>query len=125
MDAIGRDGEVHNVVQGYRMLAAPLDQLIADLTALQARAARQDVIKQPDLDEAPAAYRPAVSDYFEKMSRDYHPDESAPPAEAPAPAPAPTDSSTPASTPADSPTPAPAPAPTPADSPTPAPASTP
>ncbi len=63
-----------NVVHGYQALAEPLDKLILDLEQAAAHAQREDVVKQPNLDDAPAAYRSAVSDYFETMSRDYHPD---------------------------------------------------
>jgi hypothetical protein len=63
-----------NVVKAYQALAAPLDKLIADLSLVADRAQREDVVKQPEPDEAPPAYRDAVFDYFEKMSRDYHPD---------------------------------------------------
>ena len=67
-----------NAVHAYQAIAAPLDKLIIDLKSLGAQAPREDVVKQPDLDEAPPSYRSAVSDYFESMSRDYHPDKSAP-----------------------------------------------
>jgi len=63
-----------NVVKAYQALAAPMDKLITELVAKQADVLRQDLVKQPDLDEAPALYRPAVSNYFETMSKDYHPD---------------------------------------------------
>jgi hypothetical protein len=64
-----------NVVRAYQALAAPLDKLILELQAAASRMQRQDVVKLPDLDEAPLPYRSAVSDYFEAMSRDYHPDD--------------------------------------------------
>jgi hypothetical protein len=64
-----------NMVQGYQVLAPPLDKLILDLKVLMVQAQREDIVKQPDLDDAPPSYRPAVSDYFESMSRDYHPDD--------------------------------------------------
>ncbi len=63
-----------NVVQGYQAIAAPLDTLILDLEKAAAHAQRDEAVKQPNLDDAPANYRSAVSDYFESMSRDYHPD---------------------------------------------------
>jgi hypothetical protein len=63
-----------DVVKAYQAIAPPLDKLIQDLTVLAAQAQRQDLIKQPDLDDAPPSYRPAVSNYFENMSKDYHPD---------------------------------------------------
>ncbi len=69
-----RESSSVNIVLAYQAIAAPLDKLITSLRELAVRAQREDVLKQPDLDEAPAAYRPAVSDYFESMSRDYHPD---------------------------------------------------
>lgn len=58
----------------YQALSPPLDKLITQLATLLLQAQRQEVIRQPDLDEAPSAYRPSVADYFESMSRDYHPD---------------------------------------------------
>ena len=69
-------GGVANVVHGYDAIAPPLNQLILDLKEAEAHAERDAVIRQPDLNEAPAAFRPAVSDYFESMSKDYHPDTS-------------------------------------------------
>jgi hypothetical protein len=56
----------------------PLDQLIIELKQALALAQRNEVVKQPDLDEAPPAYRSAVSDYFEAMSKTYHPEGSEP-----------------------------------------------
>jgi hypothetical protein len=63
-----------NIVHGYQAIAAPLDQLISDLEEAAAHAQRQEIVRQPDLDDTPPAYRSAVSDYFETMSKDYHPD---------------------------------------------------
>ena len=63
-----------NIVNGYQTIAAPLDKLISDLAEAAAHAQRDEIVKEPDLDTAPPAYRSAVSDYFESMSRDYHPD---------------------------------------------------
>ena len=63
-----------NMVNAYRVIAPPLEKLIRDLTTMIAQAQRADLIRQPDLDEAPPSYRPAVSDYFENMSKDYHPE---------------------------------------------------
>jgi hypothetical protein len=57
-----------------QVLSDPLDKLISNLVEEAALLQREEIVKQPDLDEAPAAYRSAVSDYFETMSRDYHPD---------------------------------------------------
>jgi uncharacterized coiled-coil protein SlyX len=62
-----------NVVRAYQALAPPLEKLISDLNTRLAQAQRENIVKPPDLDEAPAAYRAAVSDYFETLSRDYHP----------------------------------------------------
>jgi hypothetical protein len=59
---------------GFPGIVGPLDQLISELKQALAGAQRTQVVKQPNLDEAPAAYRSAVSDYFEAMSKDYHPD---------------------------------------------------
>jgi len=63
-----------NMVHAYRIIAPPLEKLIRDLTLMVGQAQREDLLRQPDLDEAPPSYRPAVSDYFENMSKDYHPE---------------------------------------------------
>ena len=62
------------MVGGYPGIVGPLDQLIIELKQALALSQRDEVVKQPNLDEAPPAYRSAVSDYFETMSKDYHPD---------------------------------------------------
>ena len=59
---------------GFAGIATPLDQLIRELKEALAVAQRNEVIKQPNTDEAPPAYRSAVSDYFETMSKKYRPD---------------------------------------------------
>jgi len=59
---------------GYPGIVGPLDQLIIELKQALAQTQRSDTVKQPNLDEAPPAYRSAVSDYFESMSKNYHPD---------------------------------------------------
>lgn len=59
---------------GYPGIVGPLDQLIIELKQALAQTQRSDTVKQPNLDEAPPAYRSAVSDYFETMSKNYHPD---------------------------------------------------
>jgi hypothetical protein len=63
-----------DIAHAYQVISVPLDKLISSLIEEAALAQREEVVKQPNLDEAPAAYRSAVSDYFETMSRDYHPD---------------------------------------------------
>jgi hypothetical protein len=68
-----RATDVANVVRAYQEIAAPLDTLILSLRTMAAHAERENVVQLPDLDEATPLYRPAVSDYFEAMSRDYHP----------------------------------------------------
>lgn len=68
-----RDYTKEQIASTYNIIAAPLDKLIRDLTVIVERDKRNDILKQPDLEEAPPAYRPAVSDYFDTMSRDYHP----------------------------------------------------
>jgi hypothetical protein len=62
---------------------SPLDQLISELKKALVLAQRNVVVKQPNLDDAPAAYRSAVSDYFETMSKNYHPDSGDHPANKP------------------------------------------
>jgi hypothetical protein len=62
-----------DIVRFYTDIEKPLERLILDLQKLQVHAQRTEIVKTPDLNETPAAYRPAVSDYFEALSRDYHP----------------------------------------------------
>jgi len=68
-----RETTMVNAASAYQMIAPPLDQLITELKEIGNNAQRNTLIKQPNLDEAPPAYRSAVSDYFETMSRDYKP----------------------------------------------------
>lgn len=74
MNATSRGASRRDIVRAYRAVALPMDKLIAEVRMRLTQAERQEVIRQPDMDEAPAAYRPSVSDYFEAMSRDYRPD---------------------------------------------------
>jgi hypothetical protein len=74
MNASSRGASRLDIVRAYRAVALPMDKLIAEVRVRLAQAERQEVVRQPDMDEAPAAYRPSVSDYFEAMSRDYRPD---------------------------------------------------
>ena len=69
-----------NVVRYCLDLQKPLEKLIFDLQVLQEHAQRSEIVKTPDLDDTPLEYRSAVSDYFEEMSRDYHPPAPAGPA---------------------------------------------
>ncbi|HEV3026868.1 MAG TPA: hypothetical protein VG457_04805, partial [Planctomycetota bacterium] len=62
-----------DIVNAYVAVAHPMDRLIDEMRKRLAQALRQEVIRQADMDDAPAAYRPSVSDYFEAMSRDYQP----------------------------------------------------
>jgi len=82
-DTSYRQANPMNVVTGYQAIAAPLDQLLFELQQAMAHAQHDEIVKQPDLDDAPPAYRSAVSDYFETMSKDYHPDSSDPNAKKP------------------------------------------
>jgi hypothetical protein len=61
-----------DVVRFHADLQKPLEKAIIDIQALQQHAQRDEVVITPDLDETPAAYRPAVSQYFQDVSRDYH-----------------------------------------------------
>ncbi len=63
-----------NVPMGYEIVAKPLEQMIRDVQVALEAAQRSELVKQPNLDDAPPAYRSAVSDYFETMSKNYHPD---------------------------------------------------
>ena len=67
-----------NVVVAYQAIEPPLRELISLLQVLQRHSRREEAIRQPELDESPPAYRSAVSDYFESLSRDYHPDAASP-----------------------------------------------
>ena len=60
-------------VHFFTDLQKPLDPLIAELQEKADHAQRTETVAAPNLDDTPAAYRAAVSDYFEQMSRDYHP----------------------------------------------------
>jgi hypothetical protein len=61
-----------DVVRFHADLQKPLEKLIVDVQALQQHAQRTEIVKTPDLDETPPLYRPAVSHYFEDLSRDYN-----------------------------------------------------
>jgi hypothetical protein len=61
-----------DVVKFHADLQQPLERAIVDVQGLQQHAQRGEVVNAPDLDETPAAYRPAVSQYFQDVSRDYH-----------------------------------------------------
>ena len=69
-----------DIVRFYTDIQKPLEKLIVDLEKLQAHSQRTEIVKTPDLNDTPPAYRPAVSDYFESLSRDYHPPAPPPPA---------------------------------------------
>jgi hypothetical protein len=62
-----------DIVRFYTDIQKPLEKLILDLEKLQAHSQRTEIVKTPDLNDTPPAYRSAVSDYFESLSRDYHP----------------------------------------------------
>ena len=79
-DTSYRDVKGVDVVRFHTDLQQPLEKLITDVEALQQHAQRGGIVTTPDLDETPPAYRPAVSRYFEDVSRDYH---SPPPASNP------------------------------------------
>lgn len=76
-----------DIVHFYADLQKPLDALIDQLQAQVEHTQRTEIVKAPNLDDTPAAYRAAVSDYFEAMSRDYQPPPPtpAPPADNPKP----------------------------------------
>ena len=68
-----------NVTKLFADVQQPLDKTILDLEALEQHAQRDEIVKTPDLDDTPPSYRSAVSDYFEEVSRDYHPATPPPP----------------------------------------------
>ncbi len=61
----------------FARIDPPLLGLIDALHAAQKNARRDHQLTDGNLDLAPPAYRPAVADYFEQLSRDY---DGAPPA---------------------------------------------
>ena len=61
----------------FSRIDPPLQGLIDSLHAAQQHARRDHSLTDGNLDLAPPAYRPAVADYFEQLSRDY---DGAPPA---------------------------------------------
>jgi hypothetical protein len=62
-----------DIVRFNTDIQKPLERLILDLEKMQAHAQRTEIVKTPDLNDTPPVYRHAVSDYFESLSRDYHP----------------------------------------------------
>jgi hypothetical protein len=64
-------GSPRNVVALASEISPPLGGLISVLYAELAHCQRQHELTDPQIEQAPAAYRPAVADYFEQLSRDY------------------------------------------------------
>ncbi|MEA3188929.1 MAG: hypothetical protein QOD99_2759 [Chthoniobacter sp.] len=58
-------------------VSGPLEGVISLLRVEVQRAARQHQLTDTDAEKAPAAYRAAVADYFEQLSRDYQNDANA------------------------------------------------
>jgi hypothetical protein len=57
----------------FEEIDPPLQGVIQCLRAELANARRPHQLVVAELDQAPPAYRPAVADYFERLSRDYEP----------------------------------------------------
>jgi hypothetical protein len=65
------DGTAGQVVVMFGKIQAPLDAVIGLLQAELQRSERQYRLNDQSADKAPPAYREAVADYFERLSRDY------------------------------------------------------
>ncbi len=76
----GGSGGMH-IVEFAHDLQPPLKELIGLLRAELADTKREHILTEQDLTQAPPAYRPAVADYFEQLSRNYQAKRSAPGAE--------------------------------------------
>jgi len=58
-------------VEAYGRLNDPLATMINLLRAELDRSTRQHELTDQDIEQAPPAYRAAVAEYFERLSRDY------------------------------------------------------
>ncbi|SDU12875.1 hypothetical protein SAMN05444156_2126 [Verrucomicrobium sp. GAS474] len=74
------------VLVPYEKIAPPLDDLIRWIHSEMAKATRQELLSTDDPARAPAAYRDAVADYFERLSKDYDRASAPPPTPAAKPA---------------------------------------
>jgi len=61
----------------FEQIDPPLQGVIRSLREELANARRRHQLVAAELEQAPPAYRPAVADYFERLSRDYEPAKSA------------------------------------------------
>lgn len=68
---VGRDPGEGNVVAFADQIDPPLEGLIKLLRTELAQFERQHQLTDQELAQAPPAYRPAVADYFERLSHDY------------------------------------------------------
>jgi hypothetical protein len=59
------------VVATFQMIQAPLSRVVSLLQAELKRAQRQHQLTDQNPEKAPPAYRDAVADYFERLSKDY------------------------------------------------------
>ena len=64
--------DVGDVTAFLEKIDAPLEGVIEQLRAEIAGNRRSYQLTEEEMAQAPAAYRPAVADYFEQLSRDYH-----------------------------------------------------
>ena len=55
----------------YGKLDEPLGKIINALRTALAQSSRQHELQDDEAEQAPPAYREAVADYFERLSRDY------------------------------------------------------
>ncbi len=60
------------IISLFHTLERPVDDLIRTLRTEVARQRRQHLIDERSDDDIPAAYRDAVAEYFEQLSRDFH-----------------------------------------------------
>jgi hypothetical protein len=59
-------------------MAGPLDEVVGLLNSKLLQSLRQYRLDDPNAAQPPPAYRDAVADYFERLSRDYRSGESSP-----------------------------------------------
>ena len=64
-------GNSPSPVIAYGRLKEPVDTIISMLRAQLAQVGRQHELSDQLAEQAPPAYRAAVADYFERLSRDY------------------------------------------------------
>jgi hypothetical protein len=66
-----QSGPASSYVFAYGKLNEPISTMINALRDQLQRTARQTELTDQNVEQAPPAYRDAVADYFERLSRDY------------------------------------------------------